>query len=1069
MTHAHHVLIRWPMRLFQAVAWLVIVSITVNTITPGVLGAKTLIEQSSASGARSELEIATASLATIEEILDRMDRRAHGKFEFPWQETAARMSRQVSPAAATRAQLVALQTALDQAVSKLDELQPAVQQSFTDDAAQLRNANLDARVQAQKSQYDQLYAQFRALLGKIAQARTDAAYKQAVADARGFLATHSSKPRHAAFDPSHLAFGASRARAREALTDPAALQAAINAPIDVNGKGKRAIGVNVAAGAKSTADVAPDLAPTEDVQITDAIRAKAAELHGNPLEIYQWVRNNVEYVPTYGSIQGSAQTLLTLRGNDFDQASLLIALLRASNVHSRYVYGTVVAPIAKVQNWIGGVGAPNIALDLMGSAGIPVTGLAQGGVIQQARFEHVWVEALLDYVPSRGAKNAEGDTWLPLDPSFKQYAYSAPLDIPGIAAMDAATDLAGVMASASTGNGGASVTGLNADFAASRISLYQQRLGDYATAQGSPLTLAQGFGSRTIVTEALPYLPATLPFTSVTAGSRLAALPAQLRHSITIELYDSVQDQAMESPSLTKTISLPSIGERRLGITYAPATASDAAVLQGLTGNNVPLYAVRVKPQIKLDDVLVSEGGALGMGQDQPLALTLRGPAGSRHSTHARIAGDEMVVGIDAMGVSQDQIERRFAAVTPDSAAENLHQLSLLYWTESDMLGRFAQGRYATFSTRMPSAGIFSSPLEVVYSFGIPNRGYYIKRNIDIGMSFHAVAGGDHRRVVDYVGFIGTMGSYLEGAAQEQLFHYWQGSGNSTIQSFIDANSQHIPIYSITQANSAALLGNLQIPGEAMSDISNALAAGYEVIVPERAATKASGATGIGYELRDPQTGSAAYLIRGGTNGGDSQAPCAEPERVPVSQWVYIIIATLIILAILAAMWYGSGGTAAPLTEPVAAALMAAFGLTALAFPATAGAMNCNPVPVPHKGNNAIHDQCADTRVPNMYVGSDVCVTAPIAGSKNFDAYGGGILWEVKTYNFNNTTDPTFLVTLDKPEWIKESAIARECGMQFWYTVGDPRHVAALNLVQPGFVPVIANNIELDPANCLQP
>jgi hypothetical protein len=566
----------------------------------------------------------------------------------------------------------------------------------------------------------------------------------------------------------------------------------------------------------------------------------------------------------------------------------------------------------------------------------------------------------------------------------------------------------------------------------------------------------------------LPYLPGTLPFDTTIVGSRLNALPSQLRHSITVELFDSAMDQALESPSLSKTLSLPSIGERRLGITYIPATPGDAAVLAGLTGNTVPLYAVHVKPRIKLDDTPIAEGNALGMGQDQPMALTLYSPASTRHSSHARIAGDEMVIGIDAMRVSQEQIERRFAAVAPDSAAENLHQLSLLYWTEADMLGRFAQTKYATAAARLPSAGVFSSPLEVVYSFGVPNRGYYIKRNIDIGMSFHAVAGSDQRAVVNYVGYIGTMASYLESAAQEQLFHYWQGSGNSTIQAFIDANAQHIPIYSLNQGNTD-LLAQLQIPDEAMSDISNALAAGYEVIVPQHAASKPSGATGIGYEMRDPQTGSAAYLIRSGTNGGDSQAPCAEPERVPISQWVYMIIATLIILAILAGMLWGSGGTAAPAAQPVAAALMLAFGLTALSFPATAGAMNCNPVPVPRRGGDAVHDQCANTRVPNMYVGSDVCVTAPVAGSKNFDAFGGGILWETKTYNFNNIADPSFLLGLDRPEWIKESAIARECGMQFWYTVGDPRHAAALNVAQPGFVPTIANNLEIDPVNCLQP
>ena len=45
------------------------------------------------------------------------------------------------------------------------------------------------------------------------------------------------------------------------------------------------------------------------------------------MAIYQWVRNNIEFIPSYGSIQGSEYTLENRRGsNAFDTASLLIAL-----------------------------------------------------------------------------------------------------------------------------------------------------------------------------------------------------------------------------------------------------------------------------------------------------------------------------------------------------------------------------------------------------------------------------------------------------------------------------------------------------------------------------------------------------------------------------------------------------------------------------------------------------------------------------------------------------------------------------------------------------------------------
>lgn len=149
-----------------------------------------------------------------------------------------------------------------------------------------------------------------------------------------------------------------------------------------------------------------------------------ASLNNNPVQISNWVHDNIEFVPTYGSIQGAHMTLQTKRGNAFDTASLLIALLRTANIPARYVYGTVQIPIAQVMNWVGGVTHPDAALQVFAQGGIPSTGLVQGGVLTAVKLEHVWVEAWVDFVPSRGALHRKGDTWVPMDAAFKQYTYT---------------------------------------------------------------------------------------------------------------------------------------------------------------------------------------------------------------------------------------------------------------------------------------------------------------------------------------------------------------------------------------------------------------------------------------------------------------------------------------------------------------------------------------------------------------------------------------------------------------------------------------------------------------------
>ncbi len=46
-----------------------------------------------------------------------------------------------------------------------------------------------------------------------------------------------------------------------------------------------------------------------------------------------------------------------------------------------------------------------------------------------SREEHVWVEAAIDFYPSRGAVNKSADSWVALDGSFKQYEDLQGLDV----------------------------------------------------------------------------------------------------------------------------------------------------------------------------------------------------------------------------------------------------------------------------------------------------------------------------------------------------------------------------------------------------------------------------------------------------------------------------------------------------------------------------------------------------------------------------------------------------------------------------------------------------------------
>src|SRR5690606_20927404 len=179
----------------------------------------------------------------------------------------------------------------------------------------------------------------------------------------------------------------------------------------------------------ANAELQAALTESVEIQLTPEIKALAQQLNNKSIEIYTWVHNNIRYIPSHGSIQGAQHTLETKQGNAIDTASLLISLLRAANIPARYAYGTVEIPAEKVMNWVGGAQTPEAAQGILGMGGVPVVCLLEGGKIAKFKLEHVWVEAYVDYFPSRGMVEKVGDSWVPMDASFKQYDFTVGMNL----------------------------------------------------------------------------------------------------------------------------------------------------------------------------------------------------------------------------------------------------------------------------------------------------------------------------------------------------------------------------------------------------------------------------------------------------------------------------------------------------------------------------------------------------------------------------------------------------------------------------------------------------------------
>ncbi len=646
-----------------------------------------------------------------------------------------------------------------------------------------------------------------------------------------------------------------------------------------------------------------DLSETIEVKFTPAIQAKAAELGHNPTKIYNWVRNNIEYVPTYGSIQGADMCLQTKQCNDFDTASLLIALLRASGIHARYVYGTVEIPIDKVKNWLGGFTDSMAALNLLASARIPTKGMVEGGAVKYARIEHVWAEAWIDYIPSRGARHrtGQGDTWIPLDASFKQYTYTQGIDIKTAVPFDAQAFINQIQSTATINETEGYVTNVNSLFIQQTMTDYQTQVQNYISQNYPNATVGDVLGKKEIVKQEFSYLMGTLPYRTIVKGATYASIPDTLRHKLNFNVIKDIYDSELGTP-INITKSLPELAGKKITLSYSPATAQDEAVINSYLPkphadgtpiqpnelpSSLPSYLINLKPELRVDGVVIATGTPVTMGSTETFNMTFTAPKQSADViTNPIEAGEYLGIALDLGRISQEQMTalktkleatkaklevQDFSNMTKeDILGDLLFTMALSYYGELDFIDHIAEKAKGVKAIRLPSEAIFSLELKVNSFFGVPLSASQggLAMDVDRTMSLVKAFDGNSNKPKEYFQSSGLNGSVLEHSVPEQLFSTQQNPMNaiSAVKALQIANDQGIPVYTINQSNINYVLPQLQLDGETISDIQNAVNAGKEVTV-SKTDISFNGWTGCGYIIIDPVTGAGAYMISGGMSG----------------------------------------------------------------------------------------------------------------------------------------------------------------------------------------------------------
>jgi RHS repeat-associated protein len=635
-----------------------------------------------------------------------------------------------------------------------------------------------------------------------------------------------------------------------------------------------------------------DLAASDDAPVTPEIVALSTSLGKNPVAINNWVRNEIRYAPGYGAMQGAAATLKARRGNDVDTASLLIALYRAAGIPARYVYGTIEVPAARMNNWLG-VDNSAASLAMLTQAGIPNRSTAEA-----VQLEHMWVEAFVDYSPSRGAVNKVSGTWVPMDPSFKQMNKQPGMNLRAAISLNEAGLFDAVKQ-------GATCTvdyarDLNIANLQQGYTGYKNQLDTYLTQQGADLTVGQVLGSEAIAPENYGILMGTLPYTVVAQGAVANVLPDQLRWKFHLQLYPNKTAQGEGESTAAFSSTLAGVADKRLTLSFVPATELDAntlalylpkahadqsAVLASEFAPQIPGYLIRVKAEIRLDGAVVASGGSFVLGSELVADIGAFDPSSGNwnDTTFSAHAGDYHAVAIDAQGIVAGQLNSAKARLNSlqaklaagqsaalsrdDVSGELLYQGALAYFATMDANGAVFQRAAGVVEQRLPSYGRAVAQVQPEMVLGIVNNVTFPGVVLDIDRVSSAVA--SLSAGTDSGAYVGQANQRNAAYAHQVLARMFTsvkqpGMAVSPVRSLAMAAAAGQTVYAVTGANSASVLPQLTLSASAGADLENDTAAGLRALVA-KTPVSVGGWTGQGIATEDPSSGAGSFRLSGET------------------------------------------------------------------------------------------------------------------------------------------------------------------------------------------------------------
>lgn len=633
-------------------------------------------------------------------------------------------------------------------------------------------------------------------------------------------------------------------------------------------------------------------------EITPEITELARGLRYDPVLIYEFVRNRVDFEPYYGCKKGAHLTLMEMSGNDMDQSALLVALLRVSGYSPSYRSGPVAFSANQHILWHGisttplsmwsdeylasllGMSPtdPNLynermyfGLDFYLSAfGYPIVQRVNVSGTRFFGIPHVWVQV------------AVNGTTYQVSPSFKQYNWYPGMDLVAATGFSKTQLLADANPGGSSdANGTTWVSDLKYNAIANRLSTYTTNFRNYIRANKDLAGPNEVFARKELVRKPIASLADADPLitysdswaTSETWTSTTIPTARMSKLTLTAGTYNT-GSSSFTTTLFNQTIELPALKGRKLSLAFNGNVATfrldeatwgstfnisgaSTSVRLGVTHDHYRWSSASGSWQktetTKGNQTYVPQTYKKGNGYAYAFPYSFEDP---EKLLRAR---QEILARYKRNGKQDTDWEMR---------TEALNIMGLEFYSQSWRARKM-------FCSLDASVTVFN------HRFGraAQEDSFYLDM-------FGDWAGTSHKGQNSiYTNDVSWSSSLLMSALEHGIIEQLQGSastGVSTIKAIYQANQNKTQIYRATSSNWSSI--SSQFSGyDNLTAIGNAVSAGGVALLPKSGDIAVGSWTGEGYAIESP--GLTTMGISGGLNGGFSVIPGATAGTTTVIYW----------------------------------------------------------------------------------------------------------------------------------------------------------------------------------------